>query len=122
MAAQPTEPVPETPPLGLQEVCPNHGPLSGGERILLVGRGFGVDQRLLVRFGHGTGLVETKWMNPYTLSCRLPPSDSARCVVVTLHWQDKTEPIPSLGDVLFTYKGAKEDLSVSVVHRCHVGR
>ena len=56
------------------------GRISGGEKVHLLGEGFSEGQDLL---------VSAKLFNPYTLECILPPSDSARCVPITLHWQDR---------------------------------
>jgi IPT/TIG domain len=102
--------------ISLQEVNPDHGPLSGGEKILLVGYGFSEDQDLLVRFGYGTMPVSAKWVNQHILRCKLPPSDSARRVVVTLHWRDRSDVIPNEGDVYFTYKDVDKELSVHIFY------
>ena len=95
----------------LQRVSPNHGPISGGEPITLVGLGFSEGQGLLVRFGIDTVLVGTVFTNPYNLTCTLPKSDSEGCVSVTLHCQGRSE-IPNENDVEFTYEGAEKGLSV----------
>lgn len=110
---QPTPPVVQAPSPGIafQEVSPDHGPISGGEKILLVGSGFSEGQDLLVRFGAGATPVMTELVNPHNLRCILPPTDSPRCVSVTLHRQDRSK-IQHEIDVNFTYKGAEKDLSV----------
>jgi hypothetical protein len=96
--------------IALEEVTPDHGPISGGEKIFLAGYGFSEDQGLLAQFGHGTKRIQTKWVNPHTLRCNLPPSGSARRVVVTLHWRDRPDVIPNEGDVVFTYEDINEML------------
>ena len=97
-------------PIALREVNPKHGPLGGGEEILLVGYGFNEVQGLLVRFGFDTEPVRTAWVNPFVLRCRLPPSESPRRVVVTLHWRDRPDVIPNEGKVFFTYDDVDKDL------------
>ena len=95
----------------LEEVNPDHGPISGGEKILLVGYGFSEGQDLLVRFGGSTMPVRTDLVNPYLLRCTLPPSDSARRVSVTLHSQDRSIPeIQTEEDVFFTYEDVDKEL------------
>lgn len=74
-----------------------------------MGRGFSEGQDLLVRFGDGTKPVSTELVNPYNLECILPPSDSARCVSVTLHSQDRSE-IQNEEDVFFTYEDVDKEL------------
>ena len=91
------------------------GPISGSEKVHLLGEGFSDGQDLLVLFGDRTMPVSAKLFNPYTLECMLPPSDSARCVLVTLHWQDGPE-IRNQENIHFTYEDINNDLSVSVVH------
>ena len=109
----PTAQAPSSPPIALQEVNPDHGPISGGEKILLVGRGFSEGQDLLVRFGDGTTPVRTDLVNPYLLRCTLPPSDSAGRVSVTLHWQDSNRlDIQNEKNVIFTYEGVDKEMSV----------
>jgi IPT/TIG domain len=91
--------------ISLQEITPDHGPISGGEKVLLVGYGFSEGQALLVQFGYGTTPVSAEWVNQHILRCKLPPSDSARRVAVTLHWRDRSDIIPNEGAVYFTYEG-----------------
>jgi len=98
-------------PMALQRVSPDYGPISGGEKIFLVGYGFSEGQDLLVRFGDGTEPVSTKLFNPNILECILPPSHSTRRVVVTLHWGGGPE-IQSEGEVLFTYEDVDNEMSV----------
>jgi len=98
-------------PIALQRVSPDYGPISGGDRILLVGYGFGEGQDLLVRFGDGTEPVSTKLFNPNILECILPPSYPARRVVVTLYWEGGPE-IQNEGEVLFTYEDVDNEMSV----------
>ena len=98
----PTLPSPTLPSPTLQSVRPNHGPVSGGGGILLTGYGFKEGQDLLVRFGDGTMPVRTVFYTPSLLSCRLPPSDSARTVIVTLYRRDMSE-IQSWRNPTFEY-------------------
>ena len=114
--AQPAHPATQalsSPLIALQKVHPNRGPISGGDEILLVGCGFSEGQDLLVRFGASTMPVRTELVNPHNLTCTLPPSDSARCVSVTLHWQSSYRPvIQNKKDVIFTYEGVDKEMSV----------
>ena len=77
-----------------------------------MGSGFSEGQDLLVRFGDGTKPVRTELVNPHNLRCTLPPSDSARCVYVTLHLQGTSIPEIHNEDVLFTYEDVENELSV----------
>ena len=102
-----------SPGIAFQEVSPDHGPISGGEKILLVGSGFSEGQDLLVRFGAGATPVMTELVNPHIRRCILPPTDSPRCVCVTLHRQDRSKIQNEIEiDINFTYTGAEKDLSV----------
>jgi hypothetical protein len=99
-------------PIALEEVTPDHGPISGGEKVTLTGYGFSGDQRLLVRFGHSAKHVKTEWVNQHNLRCILPPSDSAGCVLVTLHWKGRSDVIPNEDGVIFEYEDVDKELSV----------
>jgi len=98
-------------PIALQKVSPEYGPISGGRRVFLGGYGFNEGQDLLVRFGDGTDPVSTRLFNPHILECILPPSHSARRVIVTLYWPDRSE-IQNEEDVFFTYEDVEKELSV----------
>ena len=86
----------------LLSVHPNHGPISGGGVIALTGYDFSEGQGLLVRFGDGAMPVRTLFCTPILLTCTLPPSDSARTVIVTLYRRDMSE-IQSWRNPTFEY-------------------
>ena len=68
---------------------------------------------MLAQFGDHTKPVGTELVNPYILRCILPPSDSARFVSVTLHWQGSGRlEIQNQQGVIFEYQDIGTDLSV----------
>ena len=68
----------------LERLYPDHGPIQGGEEILIVGSGFDERQRLTIKFGHNT-TVQTVFKALNLLLCDLPPSQTAGPTCVTLH-------------------------------------
>jgi len=88
----------------LTEVSPDHGPLSGGEKILAVGSGFGAEQHLRIRFGHHQTPTQTTFVAPNILKCILPPYHTEGPVIVTLHLPSQPESVLNEHESIFTYK------------------
>jgi hypothetical protein len=100
--ADPHSPSPSL--ITLREVSPDHGPLSGGEKILAVGSGFDAEQRLLIRFGHHQTPIQTTFDAPNILKCILPPYHTAGPVIVTLHCPKKPVSVLKENESIFTYE------------------
>ncbi|CAM9659624.1 unnamed protein product, partial [Ectocarpus sp. 13 AM-2016] len=99
----------------VSSLVPDHGPATGGVRVLVRGSGFRPDERLACRFG----LLESaaEYIRGDTIACRSPPQVRVSTVLVsvTLNGQDfssrrqPTLPLPTnatgedLGGVLFIY-------------------
>jgi len=88
--------------LNLDRLYPDHGPMHGGEEILIVGKGFEAEQRLTIHFGPNPP-VKAVFKAPNNLSCILPPSTTAGPTRVTLHWSQGIKDRASADHCEFTY-------------------
>jgi hypothetical protein len=101
----------------LTHLYPNHGPLSGGEKILAVGSGFRAEQTLLLRFGQNNKPVAATFMAPIHFCCLLPPYHTAGPVIVTLHLPDKPDSVLKENQCLFTYED-RNNWDMYVIYLC----
>ena len=103
-------------------LVPNHGPATGGVRVLVRGSGFRPDERLACRFGLQS--VTAEYIRDDTIACLAPPQVrmSNVFVSVTLNGQDFTpEQAPTVGSsgddgytegAMFTYTDRASVLSL----------
>ncbi|CAM9157522.1 unnamed protein product, partial [Ectocarpus fasciculatus] len=99
----------------VSSLVPDHGPATGGVRVLVRGSGFRPDERLACRFGLQESAAE--YIRGDAIACLSPPQARVSTVLVsvTLNGQDyssrrqPTLPLPTdangedLGGALFTY-------------------
>jgi IPT/TIG domain len=109
----PTTSVDESPActdLKLECLSPDHGPMHGGEKILIVGSGFGVGQGLKIQFGPNPSVQTVLFKAPNILRCILPPSRTAGPTRVTLHWSEGTKTRVSADHCEFTYTDNRDQI------------
>jgi hypothetical protein len=93
-----------TPLIALTRLYPDSGPRSGRKEILALGSGFRAEHKLLISFGDQSRTTEADFVNQNNLKCRLPPSDTAGPVGVTLHSPDTPGSVSQESKPSFTYE------------------